>query len=89
MDDIKVTLKKPVEHNGTTYTDLTFREPNVGELVVADGFDTQMGKMVAILSAVSEMPLPAFKKIAGSDFKVIVAKTQDILGNGEIKTTGA
>lgn len=89
MDDIKVTLSKPVTHDGKTYADLTFREPNVGDLMVADTFESQMGKMVAVLAAISDVPIPAFKKFSATDFKVIVAATKDILGNGETNTTGA
>ena len=89
MDSVKVTLATPVAHDGKTYSDLTFREPDVGDLMVADTFDTDMGRMVAVLASISDVPLPAFKKIKGSDFKSIIAKTKGLLGNGETNTTGA
>jgi hypothetical protein len=88
MDDIKIPLAKSVEHDGKTYSELTFREPDVGDLMVADTSMTDMGRMVTLLAAISDVPLPAFKKIKGSDFKTIIAKTKGLLGNDKVTTTG-
>lgn len=44
--------------------------------------------MVALLALISDVPLPAFKKINGGDFKNIVAKTKPLLGNDPTNTTG-
>ncbi|HZG29957.1 MAG TPA: phage tail assembly protein [Ensifer sp.] len=89
MDTVNVTLTKPVEHDGKTYSGLTFREPDVGDLLLAETASTDMGRMVNILASISDVPVPAFKKIKGSDFKTILKETKDLLGNGETNTTGA
>ncbi|QKJ91589.1 phage tail assembly protein [Agrobacterium pusense] len=88
MDAISVTLAKPVELEGKTYSQLTFREPEVGDLLLADSSSPGIGQMVALLALISDVPLPAFKKIKGGDFKNIVAKTKPLLGNDPTNTTG-
>ncbi|MBN8933774.1 MAG: phage tail assembly protein [Rhizobium pusense] len=88
MDEISATLAKPVEHDGKTYTDLTFREPDVGDLLMADETTSDLARMVTLLALISDVPLPAFKKIKGSDFKAILAKTKPLLGNDQKTTTG-
>ncbi|WLD95995.1 phage tail assembly protein [Agrobacterium leguminum] len=88
MDAISITLAKPVELEGKTYSQLTFREPEVGDLLLADSSSPGIGQMVALLALISDVPLPAFKKIKGGDFKSIVAKTKPLLGNDPTNTTG-
>ena len=89
MDSVNVTLAKPVELEGKTYTELTFREPEVGDLILADEVTSDIARLVTLLALISEVPLPAFKKIKGSDFKAIVTKTKPLLGNDQKTTTGA
>ena len=89
MDAISVTLAKPVELEGKTYSELTFREPEVGDLILADEVTSDIARLVTLLALISEVPLPAFKKIKGSDFKAIVTKTKPLLGNDQKTTTGA
>ncbi len=88
MDAISATLAKPVEHEGKTYTELTFREPEVGDLILADEVTSDIARLVTLLALISEVPLPAFKKIKGSDFKAIVTKTKPLLGNDQKTMTG-
>ncbi|MFJ1307876.1 phage tail assembly protein [Hyphomicrobiales bacterium] len=88
MDVISATLAKPVEHDGKTFKDLTFREPEVGDLMLADDATSDLSRMVTLLALISDVPLPAFKKITGSDFKTILAKTKSLLGNDQKTTTG-
>ena len=89
MDSVNVKLAKPVEHDGKTYSELTFREPEVGDLILADEVTSDIARLVTLLALISEVPLPAFKKIKGSDFKAIVTKTKPLLGNDQKTTTGA
>ncbi|CDZ43105.1 Hypothetical protein NGAL_HAMBI1146_58780 [Neorhizobium galegae bv. officinalis] len=83
-----VILKTPVEHGGKTYTELTFREATIGDLVTGSAFTTELAQTVAILAAISDTPLPAFKAIKARDLKLIMEETADLLGN-ELITTGA
>jgi hypothetical protein len=85
---VEHTLKSPVDHGGQTYTHLVFREPETGDMMAAEGFKGQLSQTVAILAMVSDVPLPAFKKIKARDLKVILAKTEALLGNEEEGTTG-
>ena len=85
---MKFTLSSPVEYNGTTYSDLTFREAETGDLMAADKFDGQTSKIVAILASMSEVPLPAFRKIKAKDLTRIMAETASLMGEPEPVTTG-
>lgn len=83
-----VTLSKPVEHNGKTYSELTFREAEVGDLMVGGMFKDHLSQTVAVLASISDTPLPAFKKIKAKDLAAIMAATAELMGNEET-TTGA
>lgn len=85
------TLKTPVTHNGTTYSDLTFRKPKTGDLMVLDNFKGETSKMVALLASISDTPMPAFKEISFEDFTAIsevvapmLGESKPSTGNGEI-----
>ncbi|MCM2434124.1 phage tail assembly protein [Agrobacterium rosae] len=89
-DTVTVTLAKPIIANDETISELTFREPTVGDLMIGDNFTGQLSKMTAILASISDTTLPAFKKISAKDFEKIVTATAGILGNDKKKaTTGA
>lgn len=80
-DTVKVALKKPVEHNGTTYSELTFREAKVGDMMVSDHFQGEFSQTIAVLASICDMPLPAFKEISAPDLKIIIKETKHLLGN--------
>lgn len=73
-------LSVPVSHNEKEYKTLTFREAEVGDLVLADNFEGDMSKTVAILASISDVPLPAFKKIKAKDLNGILEATKEVLG---------
>lgn len=83
-----VTLSAPVEHNGVTYSELTFREATVGDMMAAAMFKDDTSQTMAVLASISEVPLPAFKKIKVRDITRIMAEVSDLLGN-DAGTTGA
>lgn len=82
-----ITLASPVEHNGTTYSELKFDEPTVGDLAAADAVTGETMKMLAILASMSGVPIQALKKIKAKEF----AKFAEVvdLGNSQEPTTGA
>lgn len=81
-----VKLKTPVTHAGTTYTELSFRKAKTGDLMVADKFEGETSKMVAILAAMADIPLPAFREIELDDFNSIVTEVADLMGES-LKST--
>ena len=85
---VSYTLRTPVDHNGKTYSALTFRKPKTGDLMVLDNFKGEMSKTIALLATISDVPLPAFKEIEMEDLNAIIEKTAGLLGNGQA-TTGA
>ena len=89
-DTVTVTLSKPVTHGEASISELTFREPTVGDLILGDQMIGRLAQMTAVLASISETPLPAFKKISGKDFQKIITATSGLLGNDRKKaTTGA
>lgn len=80
------TLKTPVEHNGKKYETITFREPKTGDLMVMDKFTGETSKMIALLSAISDVPIPAFKEISMSDFAALSEVAAPLLGNSPVST---
>lgn len=88
MTDTKtIQLKKPIEHNGTTYTELTFREPTTGDIATAErvgggGFEHAL----AIVAAITDVPLPAIKKIPMREFRHIDREVTALLGESEEST---
>lgn len=87
-DVVKVPLSKPIDNNGQSISELAFREPEVGDLLMGDKFETSLSRTVAVLAAISDIPLPVFKKIKGKDFQRIIKDTAGILGNDQTTTTG-
>jgi hypothetical protein len=81
-------LSKPVEHNGKTYSELTFREAEVGDLMASSLFKDDLSQTIAVLASISDVPIPAFKKIKARDLQGILAATTDLLGNAPSATTG-
>lgn len=89
-----VTLSSPVTLNGETFEKLTFREPEVGDLIRAEqavmGMEGGEQTMIAAtLAAMCGMPFDAFRKIKVRDLKRIMAETRDFLGNGDLASSAA
>jgi len=74
------TLKTPVTHNAKTYSELTFRKPKTGDMMVLDNFKGETSKMVALLAAISDTPIQAFKEIELDDFTAISEVVAPLLG---------
>ncbi|PWE56375.1 phage tail assembly protein [Metarhizobium album] len=83
---MKYTLSSPVEFNGIEYKELTFREATTGDLMASDAVKGENSKMFAILASISDVPLPAFKKIKVSDLNKIMKATASLMGEPEEST---
>lgn len=75
-----ITLASPVEHAGKTYTTLTFREAETGDLMAAEKFDGQISRTAAVLSSMCDVPLPAFRKIKAREFARIMKEVEHMMG---------
>lgn len=89
MNATKVKLSHPLEHNGTTYSELAFREACVGDFMAADAAKGEFSKMIFVLASISDVPVPAFKKMRPGDLARVMEATKDILGNGVTATGDA
>lgn len=77
------SLKTPVTHNGVTYKELTFRRPKTGDMMVLDKFDGDMSKMVALIAAISDVPIQAIKEADFADFTAISEVVAPLLGESQ------
>lgn len=80
------TLKTAVEHNGKKYETLTFREPKTGDMVVLDKFKGEMGKMVALIATIAEVPIQVIDATSLKDFQGISEVVGPLLGNDQPST---
>ncbi|KNY12940.1 hypothetical protein AKG11_31955 [Shinella sp. SUS2] len=80
---ISYTLRAPIEHNGTTYSTLTFREANTGDMIIADKFEGPNGKLIATFASMADVPLPVFKQVPMRDFNKIAVAVADLMGEDE------
>jgi len=87
-DTVTVKLSKPVTHNEKTYAELNFREATVGDLMAGGIFKDETSQTMAVLAAISDTPLPVFKKVSVKDLKAIMSATAELMGNDPAGTTG-
>lgn len=83
-----ITLAAPVEHAGKTYTTLTFREAETGDLMAAEKFEGQISSTAAVLASMCDMPLPAFRKIKAREFARIMKEVGHLMGEGPDRSEG-
>lgn len=80
-----VKLSKSITHDGKEITELTFREPTLGDLIAGEvvGANSKTAQVAATLAAMADITLPVFKTITAKDFAKINAATAHLVGNGE------
>jgi hypothetical protein len=81
MDTVTVTLASPIEHNGKTYSELTFRKAKLGDMIAADAVGGVLGKTAAALASIAGIPYPAFKELSMRDMNAVLEKVGHLLGN--------
>ncbi|WP_274626584.1 phage tail assembly protein [Arvimicrobium flavum] len=82
MENPKYTLSAPISFNGETYSELTFREPDVGCMVDAEAAGGgEQTYMCALLAAMCDMPFDAFRKIRAGDLRRIMKATAQLVRN--------
>ncbi|SFI59351.1 phage tail assembly protein [Aerobium aerolatum] len=79
-----IQLKTPIEHNGTTYTELTFREATTGDVATAEAVGGgDFMQTLAIVASITGVPLPAIRQISMREFKRLAEEVKDLLGESE------
>jgi len=66
MDTKTITLKKPIEHGGQTYTTIELEEPTAGQLEKAGGHAATMTQQIVLISEVAKIPPDAVRKMRKS-----------------------
>jgi len=87
----KIQLSRPVEHEGTTYTDIMIDEPSLGAIEALETAEEagkgNVGAMLAMLAVDTGWPEGALRKIRVGDLKkiseTITPFVQALGGSGE------
>ncbi len=80
-ENVEVTLKKPVTHDGKTIDKLTFREAELGDLAATDAAEGGIAKTILLIAALSETTEGVVRKIKASDLDEILAKIEPLVGS--------
>ncbi len=89
FDPVTVPLLAKIEPGDQTYTALTFREAELGDLCAADAVTGEMQKTAAILAGMAGVPIQAIRKLKARDLAAITDKVGHLMGNEKKPTTGA
>lgn len=76
-----IKLSKPVEHAGTTYSEVTVREPVLGDMLMADAVQGEATKQAAIYASITGVPLLAFRQLRPADYAAIIEAADGLAGN--------
>ena len=58
-DTLTITLRRPVTSNGIEYSELTLREPTLGNLIEAQKAKTDLEQTQRMISLSADLPMPA------------------------------
>lgn len=86
---INVLLSRPLQTKAGEVTSLTFRDPEMGDLIAGEavGNGNQTATVLATLASMAGITYPEAKKIAPRDFLRINEATAHLLGN-DVPATG-
>jgi hypothetical protein len=81
-EETTITLTRPLKDDkGNEINTLTLREPNLGDLMKADKFTGNVGKVAAIIASQTGIPIPVLEAMGGRDFRVCDKVIDGFLGN--------
>lgn len=86
MENVTVPLLSKVDFNGEAFAELTFREPDVGDMIAAEAAAEALGggqqaTTAAILASMAGVSFAAFQRVKARDLKRILEATKAYLGN--------
>lgn len=71
-DELTIVFKKPIVLADTHYTDITLREPTVGEMEKAGEF-SGVGELIELTRVIAAVPQGVVRQIPISQFREIAA----------------
>lgn len=83
MSNVTVTLRKAINVEGVDVQELTLREPTVKDLLAQDRIVGDNAQMVALISALADIPDSSVKQIAARDFVKLAKVVGDFLDDGQ------
>lgn len=64
-------LAVPLKYEGKVFSEITLREPEVGDVISAEKFSGQAEQTVALFAAMSGLPIGAIRSMKIRDFRRI------------------
>jgi len=81
---VVVPLKTPIQINGVDVNELTFKEPDIGDLIAGEMVGKTQGptaQVAATLASMAGVTYQEFKTIKAKDFMAIDKATTALMGN--------
>jgi len=71
---------EPIEYSGKTYSEFTFKRPKVGHLAAMDAARGDMGKTLAFLAAIGNVPIPVIEELDVEDLGRLAEAIRPLTG---------
>lgn len=73
-------LDDPVEHDGTTYSELIFRKMKARDLIAGDGVQGEMRKTFALYASMADVPIEVVEELGLDDFSRMALEVAPLMG---------
>lgn len=84
MDPVKLKLKNPIDHEGETISELSFKEITLGDLIAAEAIGGgDRAQTASLIASSTGVPIPAIKKLSATDTRAVLAAAAPFLGMAE------
>lgn len=80
---VTVALSTPINFNGETFNELTFREATAGDARRADEVSGEYSKMLAIIAGMAGVSLDVIDRIPLRELNHIIEKVVPLMGESE------
>lgn len=88
-DPLTIKLKKPLKAaDGESIKELVLREPVVSDLIAAEKFGGVVSKTIAMISSMTQIPIPVLNSMSLPDFRTCDNLIGDLVGNDRAEDGG-
>ena len=77
---VTVTLNVPITHGDEVLTELQLVEPDLGSLMTMDAADGNVGGMIALIVACTQLPPSVIKQLRSRDIKKCSEAAEKLMG---------
>jgi hypothetical protein len=77
---VTVKLDTPVEHDGKTYSSLTFRKMKAKDMIAGDLVQGDQRKSMAIFASMAGVPIAVIEELDIDDYATVGAEVAPLMG---------